>query len=115
MILYRLTKTRCQMSAWPEPGAKEAGVRRNSVGTEMVYLSGAASLMMLRTLGHLNTSQLNDDFTLTGSTEVLDSQVMAFDIDMFHLGRMRRCFSRRKTMRPAFPERQGGTAWQDGL
>lgn len=56
MILYRLTKTRCQMSAWPEPGAKEAGVRRNSVGTEMVYLSGAASLMMLGTRVHLNAS-----------------------------------------------------------
>ncbi|WP_242439613.1 hypothetical protein [Providencia rettgeri] len=50
-----------------------------------------------------------------GSTEVLDSQVMAFDIDMFHLGRMGRCFGRRKTIRPAFPERQGRAAWQNGL
>ena len=54
--------------------------------------------------------QLNDDFTLMG-TEVLDSQVMAFDIDMFPSGRMSRCFGRRKTIHPAFPWRQGGTAW----
>ncbi len=69
--------------------------------------------MMLGTLVHLNASQLNDDFT---SQEALKSliAVMAFDIDMFHLGRMRRCFSRRKQCALYFPS-AGGTAWQDGL
>ncbi|EME8392197.1 RES domain-containing protein [Salmonella enterica] len=78
-------KTRCQMSACSEPDAKEAGVRWNSVGTEMAYLSGAASLTMLETLAHLNASQLNDDFTLL-CTEVPDSQAMAFDMDMLPSG-----------------------------
>ena len=49
MILCRLTEMRCQVSAWSELGVKETGVRWNSVGTEMVYLSGAASLTMLKT------------------------------------------------------------------
>lgn len=78
MKLYRMTKTRYLSSAWSGYGAREGGGRWNSVGISMVYSSETASLTLLETLIHLQSSSILDFFTLL-SVDVPDHLVQWID------------------------------------
>ena len=61
---WRLVKTRWAASAFDGEGARRHGARWNSAGTRVAYAAETASLAILETLVHLQTSSVLSSYSL---------------------------------------------------
>ena len=61
---WRLVKTRYAASAFDGEGARRHGARWNSAGTRVAYAAGTASLAILETLVHLQSSRVLASYSL---------------------------------------------------